>query len=132
MALGRSPGLVYDTGALIAAERDDRRFWAIHSRALQRGVRPIVPAGCLVEAWHEGHNANVARLLDGCEVEVLVEAMAKRAGTLRQRSSNAVGAVDAMVVEVAIRRRAAVATSDRGDVQHLAGIARRRIQIIDV
>lgn len=61
-----SLGLVYDSGALIAAERDDRRMWALHTRALQRGVRPVVPAGCVVEAWRGARQANVGRLLDGC------------------------------------------------------------------
>lgn len=124
--------LVYDTGALIAAERNDRRFWAIHARALQRQVRPIVPAGCLVEAWHEGRNSKVAQLLDGCEVEPLNETAAKRAGVLRQRTSDPVGPIDAIVVESAIRRHAAIVTSDRRDIELLADAARRKLQVIDV
>jgi hypothetical protein len=76
-------GILYDSGALIAADRGDRRMWAIHQRALQRGVRPVVPAGCVVEAWRGGRQPNLARLLDGCEVEVLDEARGKRAGVLR-------------------------------------------------
>ena len=31
-------GLTYDSGALIAAERDDRRMWLLHKRVLARGV----------------------------------------------------------------------------------------------
>jgi predicted nucleic acid-binding protein len=124
--------LVYDTGALIAAERGDRRFWALHARALQRKVRPIVPSGCLVEAWHGGRAVNVSRLLDGCEIEVLKESPAKRAGVLRQRSESNVGPIDAMVVEAAIRRKAAVVTSDRADIEALARAAHRSLNIIDV
>lgn len=30
--------MTYDTGALIAAERNDRRLWALHRRALERGL----------------------------------------------------------------------------------------------
>ena len=124
--------LVYDTGALISAERGDRRFWALHARALQRKVRPIVPAGCLVESWHGGRAANMSRLLDGCEVEVLDESQAKRAGVLRQKCQDAVGPIDAMVVEAALRRRAAVVTSDRGDIESLARAAHRSLNIIDM
>jgi predicted nucleic acid-binding protein len=124
--------LVYDTGALISAERGDRRFWALHARALQRKVRPIVPAGCLVESWHGGRSSNVSRLLDGCEVEVLEESPAKRAGVLRQKCEDTVGPIDAMVVETALRRRAAVVTSDRGDIKSLARAANRTLNIIDV
>jgi predicted nucleic acid-binding protein len=124
--------LVYDTGALIAAERGDRRFWALHTRALQRKVRPIIPAGCLVEAWHAGRNVNLSRLLDGCEVESLGDDAAKRAGALRQKTTAPVGPIDAMVVECALRRRGAVVTSDREDIQHLATAANRKLQLIDI
>ena len=132
MATKRALDLVYDTGALISAERGDRRFWALHARALQRKVRPIVPAGCVVESWRGGRAANMSRLLDGCEVEVLDESRAKRAGVLRQKCEDAVGPIDAMVVEVALRRRAAVVTSDRGDIASLARTANRSLNIIDV
>ncbi len=124
--------LVYDTGALISAERGDRRFWALHARALQRKIRPIVPAGCLVESWHGGRSANVSRLLEGCEVEVLEESPAKRAGVLRQKCQDAVGPIDAMVVETALRRKAAVITSDRSDIESLARAANRTLNIIEV
>lgn len=132
MSSKKALDLVYDTGALISAERGDRRFWALHARALQRRVRPIVPAGCLVESWHGGRAANVSRLLDGCEVEVLDGSSAKRAGVLRQRCEDSVGPIDAMVVEAALRRKAAVVTSDRGDIESLARTAKRTLNIIDV
>ena len=124
--------LVYDAGALIAAERDDRRLWAIHARALQRGVRPVVPAGCVVEVWRGTRQVSLARLLDGCEVEALTGEHAKRSGALRRGTPDAVGAIDATVVEAALRRHAAVVTSDRADVEHLAAGARRRVEVIDV
>ena len=133
MAPAKPPlGLIYDTGGLIAAERDDRRMWALHARALQRGIRPAIPAACVVEAWRGGRQASLSRLLDGCEVEALDAARAKRAGALRRGISEQVGPVDATVVEAAIRRRSAVVTSDRSDVEQLATAARRRIHIIDI
>lgn len=125
-------GLVYDSGALIGADRDDRRIWAIHTRALQRGVRPIVPAGCVVEAWMDQRQAKLARLLDGCEVEPLTNDQAKRSGLLRTMSASAVSAIDATVVETAIRRVAAIATSDREDIENLLSNSRSKHQIIDV
>lgn len=112
----RAPlGLVYDTGALIAAERNDRRMWALKARALQRGVRPIVP-----------------RLLAGCETETLNEDRARSAGILRRGVAVSVGAIEATVAEAAIRLRAAVVTSDRIDLEQLAESARRRVGIIDI
>jgi rRNA-processing protein FCF1 len=125
-------GIVYDTGALIAAERDDSRMWAIHARALQRGVRPIIPAGCVVEVWRGGRQANLARLLTGCETENLTDDRAKRAGTLRRGGAAAAGAIDATVAETAVRQRAAVVTSDRADSEALSRSARRRVAIIDI
>lgn len=131
MATKRAPlGLVYDTGALIAAESNDRRMWALHARALQRGVLPVVPAACLVEAWRGAKQLVLSRLLDGCSVESLDAERAKRAGVLQRTGPGA--AADATVVEVAVRRGAAVITSDRGDIERLAAASRRRLQIIDV
>lgn len=125
-------GLVYDTGALIAAERNDRRMWALHARAMQRGVLPIVPAACVVEAWRGGRQPGLSRLLDGCEIEALATDHAKRAGALRRTLSDAIGPVDATVAESAVRRHAAIVTSDRSDIEQLAGAARRRLQVIDI
>jgi predicted nucleic acid-binding protein len=128
----RPLGLVYDTGALIAAESNDRRMWALHTRALQRGVLPIVPAGCVVEAWRGGRQINLVRLLDGCEIEGLAPEHAKRAGALLRKLVDTVGPVDATVVETAARWGAAVVTSDRADIEQLATAARRRLHVIDI
>lgn len=122
------PGFVYDTGALLAAERQDRRFWLLHSRALARDHTPLVPTPVLTEAWR-GSPA-IARLLSGCQVEVLDASRARAAGLLL-RNRNA-GATDAVVVETALRYGRAVVTSDRGDLEALAAGARRRLDIVDV
>jgi len=125
-------GLVYDTGALIAAEANDRRMWALHARAMQRGVLPVVPAGCVVEAWRGGRQPSLARLLDGCEVEALSPEHARSAGSLRRTLPDSVGPVDATVAEAGVRRGAAIVTSDRSDIEQLAAAARRRLQLIDI
>jgi rRNA-processing protein FCF1 len=61
-------GLTYDSGALIAAERNQPRIWAIHRRALGRGIRPVIPAGVLTEVYRAGRQANLARLLVGSPI----------------------------------------------------------------
>src|SRR5262249_5327458 len=48
--------VTYDTGALLAAEAGRRDVWALHLRALQRGQRPVVPAGVLVRHGAAGHS----------------------------------------------------------------------------
>ena len=42
---------MYDTGALIAAERNGRAFVAQHGTLLVARVRPLVPAGVQARAW---------------------------------------------------------------------------------
>jgi len=125
-------GLVSDTGALIAAEANDRRMWALHARALQRGVLPVVPAGCIVEAWRGSRQPNLARLLGGSEVDPLTGERARRAGALRRTLPDTIGPVDASVAETALRRGAAVVTADRSDLERLATAARRRLSLIDI
>lgn len=123
-------GLTYDTGALVAAEHNDRRMWALHARALQRGILPTVPASVVVEAWR-GPGA-VGRLLEGCVVEALVGSTAREAGVLLGSCARSVGVADATVVEGALRRGDAVVTADRRDVAAVADGAGRRLAIIDV
>ena len=36
-------GVTYDTGALIAADHNDRRMWALHAGFLAEEVSPTVP-----------------------------------------------------------------------------------------
>lgn len=122
--------LVYDTGALIAAERNDRRVWLIHKRALQRDAQPVVPAGVVTEGWR-GNSPNTARFLEGTEVDVLTNERARRAGELLAGVTD-IEAVDAMVVETAFRRGASVLTSNRKHLIALAGGVGRKLDLIQV
>ena len=44
-------GVTYDSGALIAADRGERRMWARHRALLLRGMVPTVPAPVLAQSW---------------------------------------------------------------------------------
>lgn len=123
-------GLTYDTGALIAAARGDRRMWALHRRALERGAAPVVPTPVLVEGWRG--SVQVARLLRGCHVEALDEIGAREAGQLLGACSVSVEATDAVVVEGALRRHDPVVTSNRGHLEVLASGVGRLIAVIDI
>jgi predicted nucleic acid-binding protein len=125
-------GLTYDSGALIAAERDARGMWAIHQRALWRGVRPVVPAGVLTEVYRSARQANLARFLQGCQIDALDENTAKAAGALLGRCSVDPGAVDASVAEGALRRGDAVVTGNAAHLRALAGGANRKLEVIVV
>ena len=76
-------GVTYDTGVLVAAERHDRRAWALHAGFLAEGVLPTVPAPVLAEAWRRGaRQASLARVLIVCEKDAMDEQQARRVGVL--------------------------------------------------
>src|SRR6185369_6994418 len=104
-------GLTLDAGALLAADRGDRRFWALWKEALRRDVDVTVPAAALAQAWRSGKNARLAMVLAACVVEKLDEPLAKSSGALCARSGTA-DIVDASVVASAARRGDDVVTTD--------------------
>ena len=112
-------GTTYDAGALLAAEANRRELWAIHARSLQRGERPVVPAGVLAQAWRGGPQAQLSRLLRGCRIEDLDEGRARTAGAACARSASS-DVVDASVVAGALARGDLVITSDPDDLQIVA------------
>lgn len=125
-----SRGITYDTGALIAAERDNRSLWALHRAAIKRGIAPTVPAGVLAEAWRGGPQHLLARLLKGCKVEPLTEAQARRIGRL-VALSGLVDTVDVAVVEGATRRADAIVTSNRGHIEQVLTATSTQLHIHD-
>ena len=65
-------GVTYDTGALFAADRGERRMWARHRALLTLREVPVVPAPVVAQGWRGGsRQALLARLLVGCDVEAL-------------------------------------------------------------
>jgi len=125
-------GITYDTGALIAAERSDRRMWALHAGFLAEEVTPTVPAPVLAEGWRGGpRQANVARLLGMCEVEHMTEDQAKAVGVLAGRAAHG-DVVDVTVVEGAVRRHDGVVTSNKDHIEKVAQAARVKLRIESV
>jgi predicted nucleic acid-binding protein len=123
------PGVTYDTGALIAADRNDRRMWALHAGFLAEEVVPVVPAPVLAEAWRGGsRQASLARFLDLCEIEPLTEPQAKAVGALAAKADHD-DIVDVTVVEGAARRGDAIVTSNHTHITKIAQAARARLTI---
>ena len=81
--------VVYDAGPLIAAERNNRRFWAEHRIRLELGIVPCVPAPVVAQVSRSPKQAQLRGLLRGCEVISLDEAGAHRAGALLGKSGTA-------------------------------------------
>ena len=119
-------GITYDTGALIAADRAERRVWARHRALLALREVPTVPAPVLAQSWRGG--GRQALLLAGCDVEALDDGQARAVGSLAARAA-ATDIVDAGVGEGAKRRRDLVVSSDPDDLQAIAAAASRRLEI---
>lgn len=124
-------GVTYDTGALVAADRGDRRMWLLHRRTLDDGVVPIVPAGVLAQAWRGGPQPQLSRLLAGCQVEALDEPRARSAGTGLALAKTS-DVVDASVAVGAAVRGDLVVTSDAHDMEHLASALNLRIDTVTI
>ncbi len=114
--------VVYDAGALIAAERNDRRMWAEHRVRLELGLSVVVPAPVVAQVRRSPRQMQLRRLLAGCEVVPFTEADAHATGRLLA-SSKTSDVVDAAVVELAIRRRADIVTGDEDDLSRLVTAA---------
>lgn len=124
-----SGSLIYDAGALIAAERGTERMWAIHKRALARDAEPVIPAPVLTEVWRGGHGQHqLGEFVNSCEIDGFTEEKARSAGTLLARAPH--GVVDASVVECVLRRGGPCVTGNRAHLADLAG--NHRLDIIDI
>jgi hypothetical protein len=122
-------GITYDTGALVAADRGERRIWARHRALLETREVPTVPAPVVAQGWRGGgRQALLARLLVGCDVEALDDGQARSVGVLEARSATT-DVVDATVVEGALRRHDLVLTSDPEDLKSIASAAGRRLEV---
>ena len=126
--------VTYDTGALIAAERNDRRMWALHDGYNAEGITPLVPAPVLAEAWRGGaRQAHLVHLLRPCEIEEMIAAQARRIGEL-VGASGLDDITDVAVVEIAIRlgSRAPVVTSNAAHIRQVADAAGAKLPIEEV
>jgi len=125
----RVTGVTYDSGALIAAERGERVAWARHRALLLRRVIPTVPAPVVAQCWRgTSRQAQLSRLLAGCDVEAMDDTKARATGILAGRARTA-DIVDAGVVEGALRRGDLVISSDESDLAAIAAAVSRHIHI---
>jgi hypothetical protein len=121
MAVTRA-GLVYGVGALRAAARGDRTFWAVHRAALAHGIVPVVPVAVIAEGFRtEARSDRIQDLLDGSEIEVLAADGARRVGELAIKASTT-DLIAASVAETAARRNCAVVASRQNALSNAAGL----------
>src|SRR5258708_17270755 len=105
------PSVVYDTGALLAAERRNPDFLALHDEVTAARIRPIVPVVVLARAWRGGPQHQISRVLKGCDIVPDDERTGRAAGVACAASGTA-DVVDAIVLATAIPHQAPVVSSD--------------------
>lgn len=113
-------GLVYDSGALVAAARGEPTIWHLHRRALERSEVPLVIAPVLARAWGGTSGGELLdAFLRGCALADFPVAAAYDTGRLLARSGTT-DLVVAAVVLAAVATRSAVVTADPDLVRALA------------
>ena len=109
--------ITFDTGALIALERNKQRVVEMFQNMLRRGDDVTVPAAVITE-WWRGRTDVRADILDSVVVELLTPVIAKTAGEALAAVRGAT-AIDAIVMASAARRGDLVLTSDVHDLERL-------------
>jgi hypothetical protein len=121
--------IVYDAGALVAADRGERSLWSEFAAAAADRRPIVVPTPVLTQVWRGWRTqARLAKLLGGCRMVSPDEPLAEQAGVLLGLSRTT-DAVDAIVVATAIALRAAIVTSDVGDITKLVDSADTDFQV---
>lgn len=109
-------GVTLDAGPLVAAERNDRRFWA-----LWREIAPlpkVIPAGVLAQVWRGQRSVPLIRVIDACRIEPLSRWNAEKIGELLARTGTR-DIVDAAVMFGAAYRGDDILTTDVRDLRRL-------------
>ena len=117
--------LVFDTGALVALERNDRNAWAKLMLAITDNAVVQVPAGVIAQAWRDGtRQARLARALKHCD-EVPLDGVSARASGMLCAATGTSDVIDASVAVAAAtlarHQPTTVLTSDAGDLRLLIG-----------
>jgi predicted nucleic acid-binding protein len=110
--------VLFDTGALIAIERDDKSMLALLASFRRSSTTLKVPAGVIAQVWRDGsRQAKLARFLNAAEEIELTGEQAREIGALLGRSQSS-DVIDASVALLA-RHGDTILTSDISDMKHL-------------
>ncbi len=115
------PAIVYDTGALLAAERRNPDVLALHDEVTAARIRPIVPVVVLAQAWRGGPQHQISRVLKGCDILPDDERTGRAAG-LACAASGTADVGDAIVIATAVRHQAPIVTSDLARIADAIGV----------
>jgi predicted nucleic acid-binding protein len=123
--------VVYDAGALIAADRSEREVWADHRARLDLGLTPVTTAPVVAQVSRSGRQAQLRRFLRGCEIEPFTEEAAHDVGVLAGQARVA-DVVDVHIVLVAYRRGLGVLTGDLDDLAPIAQVLPARVPLYPI
>ena len=122
--------IVFDSGALIALERNDRKLWSVLKLAALSTSEIVVPSTVLAQVWRDSPSqALLSRALNFCEVAAF-DPLAREVGKLCGET-NSSDICDAHVAIVSASRSDILYTSDPQDLNRLiAVLSRRRPRIV--
>jgi hypothetical protein len=123
--------VVYDAAVLVAADRNNRSVWAEHRVRLEASLAPMIPAPVVAQVSRAPSQANLGRLLRGCEVVAFDETDAQTVGRLLAASGTSV-VIDAALVALAARRGADVQTGDGDDIRRLVAASGAPIDVHEI
>lgn len=120
---------ILDAGALIALDRNDRSMWVRLKGLHNAGELPVTHGGVIGQVWRAGpRQARLATALAGMDVRPLDDQLGRAAGELLG-STGMSDVVDAALVLLA-GDGDEIVTLDRDDIETLAAMAGRHVELI--
>jgi hypothetical protein len=124
--------LVLDSGAIVAAQNNDRAITRLIDAARRRGALVLIPSGVIAETWRgSASQARISSVIRAAHaVPPLDVEAAKRVGVLLAHASRA-SAVDGSVADVALSNAPSlIATSDPDDMRALLrGVSKADVKV---
>jgi hypothetical protein len=112
--------IVFDSGALIALERGDRRIAVLLDEAAAGGVEAVTSSACVAEVWRDpARQARLTRALAGFQERSLDPAAARACGTLL--ASTRTSDIADVALSGLARDGDTILTSDPHDIARLLG-----------
>jgi predicted nucleic acid-binding protein len=109
--------VTFDTGALIALERGDKRMRIVFETATADDI-PIVAPAVIIAEWWRGRSRRREAILAAIDVEATTDRIARLAGEALTAVPGST-VVDAIVMASASQRGGVVYTSDFNDLERL-------------
>jgi hypothetical protein len=123
---------VFDSGAFIALERNDRAMWRRFKDAWLAGTPPVTHGGVIGQVWRGAgpRQALLARAIAHVDVRSLDESLGRASGVLLA-AAHSEDVIDAALVLLA-EDGDCVVTSDPFDLEPLAVVAGRHVELIGI